>query len=246
MSARTRQDARSERTDGHPGPALVITDGSIAGFLCCWAEGIVRPPQPSRPPDGADHGGPVAWIDPRATVAGAAAARRAVAECQLVAALPGWVALGEHLPPSMPGLRESGILLAATLDALRRGLSRIVWPIQIGQPGADQPSLDAIADAFDRGLLAARLLSVDAKDADLHVETPLVDLSDTQMMDLAADMDAPLAAGAAWWCHRHAESEAAEAPCGQCVSCRRWTSAVRSVGLTWEDLGSQAAVPAPV
>lgn len=221
--------------------ALIITDGGIAGFLACWSEGVARPSDTPRLRDNAEVGGPVAWIDPRATAPGSAAALRASAVCQMVAVVQGRPAMSIEATTALPGFGDSAVLLAAGIEAIRRGLNRVVWPVHIGGPWAASnlpvANLEAIADVFDRALLAARLLSVDARPpahpAELRIETPFVDLGDASLLDLAADMDAPLKD--AWWCR--AGTDALEAPCGQCASCKRWAEAATAAGLSWEDLG---------
>jgi hypothetical protein len=51
-----------------------------------------------------------------------------------------------------------------------------------------------MAIAADRALLAARLLSLDADGVagGLVIETPLLELTDAELIDLAGDIDAPI------------------------------------------------------
>ena len=65
---------------------------------------------------------------------------------------------------------------------------------------ADSLDLDRIAQAADRALLAGRLAGLDATlhaSPGVQVETPLLDLTDGQLADLAMDMDVPLET--CWW-----------------------------------------------
>lgn len=157
-------------------------------------------------------------------------------------------------PPSInlsrAGYEQSVILLAACHEAMARGLSRVVWPIHIGDPGAggrsdpDQPPpLDLIADACDRALLAAQLASVDAGRASMGVtiELPFVDFTDRQMFEVALDLGAPLAA--CWWCRREPAAGLAPTPCGACDSCSRWQRALTaaSPGTSLINIVSRAA-----
>ena len=113
------------------------------------------------------------------------------------------------------------MLLDGAVEALRQGCSRVVWAIHCGD------DLDAMATAVDEARLVSHILGLatperpatarGGRQAGVRIETPLVDLTDSQLAELAHDLDAPL--GAAWWCE--AEGEAA---CGRCEACRRWTA----------------------
>lgn len=107
------------------------------------------------------------------------------------------------------GLDATEMLLGAGALAMDRGMERVVWPICTGalaaghlmQAGEDWASRrgEVMAEIFDRGLLVGRLLSIDvpAGRRAITVQTPLLELSDEQLVDLAGDLDAP--AGRAWW-----------------------------------------------
>ena len=142
-------------------------------------------------------------------------------------------------PVSRAGYEQSALLLAACHLALARGLTRVVWPIHIGDVGAlggaDQPPpLDLIADACDRSMLAAQLASVDAGRASMGVtiELPYVDFTDKQMIEVALDLGVPMSA--CWWCQREGAKGSASGgaggaeatPCGQCEACARWQRAL--------------------
>lgn len=94
-------------------------------------------------------------------------------------------------PPS--GSDQSALLLDAGREAVRRGISRVVWPVQAFPDG--RTDLPALARICDRALLVGQLLSLDAPaDRPVRIETPLADLSDAQILELALDLDAPLSA----------------------------------------------------
>ncbi|MCW5766118.1 MAG: 7-cyano-7-deazaguanine synthase [Phycisphaeraceae bacterium] len=183
------------------------------------------------------------------------AVERAAEICQLGRVINGSaggeaeLAVGLEPPETAAGLAESRLLLDACEEAVRQGLTRIIWPVQLG-PGrlgqsADPDRVRAIARAADRALLASRLAALDApaSAAGLRIETPWLDLTDDQIADLAADADAPVSA--AWWCvgagGGGAGGEAAEGmggatseectACGRCAACRRWGGALGAVGL---------------
>jgi hypothetical protein len=108
-------------------------------------------------------------------------------------------ALGE----SSIGSIQSRILLEAAQIAIRSGIRKVVWPVRIMRPenaSVIEGFVDQIAMAIDRGLLASRLASLDATQdtaVDVVIETPFVDLSNDQMLDLAGDLAIPLET--CWW-----------------------------------------------
>ncbi|MDX2132529.1 MAG: hypothetical protein SFY69_10815 [Planctomycetota bacterium] len=131
------------------------------------------------------------------------------------------------LPPVQPTLAsadgegETRDLLAATYGAARAGASVVVWPVTAWRgEGID---IDRLAQAADRALLVGRLVALDASThamPSIRVETPLLDFSDTQIVDLAADLGAPIEA-VWWWSAEHAEAAAERA---------RWKRALERVG----------------
>jgi len=128
------------------------------------------------------------------------------------------------------GYEQSVLLLASCREAIRLGISRVVWPIHLGgdmNRGAEAPTSEAlhqIADACDRAMLASQLANIDAGRASqgVVIELPYVDFSDAQVMELAIDMGVPLSA--CWWC----KGEGSVA-CGTCGECVRWQRALTAV-----------------
>ncbi len=95
---------------------------------------------------------------------------------------------------------QTRMLTEAAYLALELGLQRVVWPIRIPQQHPDR--IRAIGDAIDRALLISRLVTLDATDETAHevvIETPFVDLSDAQIVELARDMAISLES--CWWSH---------------------------------------------
>lgn len=217
-------------------PALIIADGGYASLVACWRETVGRH-GPRAGSAGEGHHDPVIWHDRRLPAAFRAAVRRTADLCPIREVtegvpliLPGADGAGER------GLGHTGMLLAACLEAMRRGIRRVVWPVQLpGGDGANFGELtDAVADAFDRALLVGRLLSIDASPHLAHagglvVQTPLLDLTDAQVLDLAADLDAPLAAARA--CLADLDEPGERPACGRCEGCRRWDGAARAAGV---------------
>ncbi len=107
------------------------------------------------------------------------------------------------------GAIQSRMLLEAGQIALRAGIRRVVWPVRVMRPEMDVQMntqmdglVDQIAQAIDRAVLASRLASLDAGEdtaVDVVIETPFVDLSNEQMLDLAGDLAIPLET--CWWHH---------------------------------------------
>lgn len=99
---------------------------------------------------------------------------------------------------------QSEALLRAAHTAAELGCRRVVWSVQFAFVGGE-PNLDHVASAVDRAMLVSRLASLDVWDRpeiavpEVRIETPLVDLSDEQIADLALDLSVPL--GTLWWLH---------------------------------------------
>jgi len=96
---------------------------------------------------------------------------------------------------SLPGgLGESAMLLSALADAAARGCADVVWP------RASDGDLDSMTDSADRALLVERLGVIESartESLDVRLRTPLLDLSDRQIAELAADLAAPV--WSCWW-----------------------------------------------
>lgn len=90
-------------------------------------------------------------------------------------------------------------------------VSRLVWAVQLGGSGVEaerklgdplhvERVLRGISDAADRALLLSRLLAMDSESVfngrygagRFVIQTPYVELTDEQMVELALDMDVPL------------------------------------------------------
>jgi hypothetical protein len=176
----------SVRTD----PAVILTDGGPTGLLACTIEGVCRP-RGNR--EAEDSGVAVLMLSPAQHETREwrkAAAQKAAAACHLGDLV--------ELPPSCPAPNLNPVealtagLLAAGREAIRRGWSRVVWPVALGGEGKARGGLEAVSEAFDRAGACARLLTLDAGPEGLCIQTPFVDFSDEQLADLAGDLDAPL------------------------------------------------------
>lgn len=146
----------------------------------------------------------------------------------------------EGIEPASPATehdRQDRLLVAAAHAALALNLDRVIWPIQPGGATSDAwPDLDAVGSAVDRAMLVARLVGLTASDRgmlEFAIETPLVDLSDEQVADLAVDLAVPVEL--CWWWSAPSASANAESD--------RWLTALERVG--WRAAtGSKRSAPA--
>lgn len=198
-------------------PCLIVADGSIATLVAVWREAVCRPG------GGSEGGKPLLWAPAGLPSVAQGANARFAQLAGLTEVVTG------PLQAAATGLAASLMLMAAGDEAVRRGIGRVVWPVQFGAMD-DARRLAQVGGAFDRSLLAARLLSVDARQASgrgVLIHTPFAELLDNQLLDLAADMDAPV--GTAWWCENQTEPQ--QPPCGKCAACLRWLSAMKHAGI---------------
>ena len=90
------------------------------------------------------------------------------------------------------------LLTEAAYLALESGIKRVVWPVRI--PLNHPSRIKAIGDTLDRAMLVSRAVSLDATHQtapEVVIETPFIDLSDAQLVDLARDLTLPI--DACWW-----------------------------------------------
>jgi hypothetical protein len=126
----------------------------------------------------------------------------------------------------LPGHREAIALVHACYVAVRHGCERVVWPAHGGQ--GDALDLDRVAAIADRGVLAGRLVGLDAlshRVPSIRVETPYADLTDAQVADLF--LDAELSPeGCWWWGGAEAGADGAAAERAR----RRWLGTLEALG----------------
>lgn len=223
---------------------VVVFDGSIAAVVAAWLEGVckgvgVGAADVGGGKSGGGAGKPALWIPAGADGLVGRAAERLVETAQLGEIIVGGVAGANG------GLAASAMLMAAGADAMVRGsggAERVIWPVQCAGAFGDEQRVTQQAAATSRALLAARLLSVDAKEnggagGGILIDTPVLDLTDNELLELAADIDAPV--GLARWCVQQAE--VGGTVCGVCDGCRRWVPAIRAAGLVAKVAGVQVA-----
>jgi hypothetical protein len=117
-------------------------------------------------------------------------------------------------------LVETLVLVEAATLAATLGATRVIWPRQVGP----DPSLVEVA--LERATLAAALAGSTSGCVPPAMETPLLDLTDEQVVDLAEDAGVP--ARAFWPC-----VSASREPCGSCPGCGRWQKAYAAQGVPW-------------
>ncbi|MEM6459328.1 MAG: 7-cyano-7-deazaguanine synthase [Planctomycetota bacterium] len=119
-------------------------------------------------------------------------------------------------------LGHARLLLAALAHAADHRAAELVWPIAVNQDTA------ATARAHEQVLLTQQLLECDPPAADAGrlpgVTTPLLDLSDRQVVELGAGLGVP------WDTARSCLTRSQRA-CGACVACRRRSAAFRAAGV---------------
>ncbi|MBI1371134.1 MAG: hypothetical protein GC162_21090 [Planctomycetes bacterium] len=108
--------------------------------------------------------------------------------------------------PRVP-LADMQELLAACGLALQLHAERLLWPIQA------QVDFDWIARVTETVQLVQQMVRIE-RDADLVIETPLLEMTDKQLVEIGHQMDVP------WQMARSCEGKAAT-PCGHCAGCNK-------------------------
>jgi hypothetical protein len=135
----------------------------------------------------------------------AAAERQAGLLAAGVAAADPWLwRLAEQDGPAIEAETIGLIMIRALQVARSLGATRVIWPAWAPTDHAGEPIVERVAAAIDAATLASRFASTlghlggEAAPAP-RIETPLADLTDRQVADLADDFS--LDFSACWW-HR--------------------------------------------
>lgn len=123
-----------------------------------------------------------------------------------------------HLKNDDAALNEPHALLIAVSCAIGQQVGRIVWPCQFN---AD---FDRCARATEQTVLVQSLVQLDHHDPPA-IETPLLELSDRQLIELAAHLQVPW--DTAWSCLLGGEQ-----PCRVCDGCRNRQAAFKSAAIS--------------
>ena len=164
-----------------PAPALVICDASLSSTVGARLEAERCPPiawvPPAAsglfPPTGADHEEVLRLVQRQADLHGYARVIDAGSA-------------GSSLDTTVGPMRGPIALLEAVRAAITHACERVVWPVACGS------DLDAMSAAAERALLVTRLVWLDQGTLTgpaPKIETPLVDLSEPALDDLARDLD---------------------------------------------------------
>ncbi len=124
--------------------------------------------------------------------------------------------------PSAP-LAQPRILLAALAHAIAVRASRLVWPAQVNG------DFDRVARMTEQMVLVQHLGQLEPgvggpAGAPPMVETPLLELTDRQVIELGGQLDVPWLL--AWTCQLHPDR-----PCMGCDACRRRSAAFEAAGM---------------
>lgn len=114
-------------------------------------------------------------------------------------------------------LRQLQILTAAAGAALAAEAPRLIWPIQLGDEF--EPAAKVI-----ESLVLLRHLIESAHGAPLQIDTPLLEMSDTQVVEVGHQMEVPW--DRTWSCQTDGET-----PCMACPPCQRRREAFTKVGI---------------
>lgn len=217
---------------------LVLCDGDLPGMV---ALGLTQDAQ----------GGPggCGVLSGPVTTSGAealAARIRAMAEAQAADCLD-FPAVAPSALTS--GHRRTRYLCEAVQQAISNRFTTLVCPWQAetfdpdrARPADEPPSVDGLARELDRALLVSRLVTLDAAEHGVgvfEIQTPLIDLSDVQVAELALDLDVPI--WRAWWWEATRGKQAKDPALGErAIACRdRWCTALESLG--WSATAEMAA-----
>lgn len=110
-------------------------------------------------------------------------------------------------------LREAGVVLFAAAEARKYRCGKLVWPIHCNQ------DYHTISEILECKILINHIINLNNEGLEsLVLETPFLDLSDVEIVDLAIRSDAPIKS--AWWCEHAGDNQ-----CGGCNPCNRWRAA---------------------
>lgn len=138
------------------------------------------------------------------------------------------------------GHRRTRYLSEAVYHAISNGYTTLVCPWQAETFDPDKtrdanelPGVDGLARELDRALLVSRLVTLDAAEHGVgvfEVQTPLMDLSDTQVAEMALDLDVPI--WRAWWWEATTGKRTKDAVLAdRANACRdRWCGALEALG----------------
>jgi 7-cyano-7-deazaguanine synthase len=126
-------------------------------------------------------------------------------------------AVADHNAQRGSPLVRPQVLLTALAQAVEIGAGRVIWPAQV------DGDYDTIARVTEEVVLVQHLAQLEHAALPL-IETPLLELTDVQVVELGGQLEAPWAL--AWTCLLTGER-----PCRLCEACRRRRSAFEAAGV---------------
>ena len=122
-----------------------------------------------------------------------------------------------HTTPIAPPLVRAQVLLVGLAVAIDLEASRLVWPAQANS------DFVMASDIAEQTILAQQLAQIEHVNPP-SVDTPLLDLSDQQIIELGGQLDLP-------WELAHSCQMQGDKPCLVCASCRRRQAAFEAAGM---------------
>ncbi len=124
----------------------------------------------------------------------------------------------QHLDLIVPGALKYGPMLMAALSmAIEIGAERLCWPANSGGDFA------AISVVTEQTILLRHLAQTEARNPPI-IDTPLIEMSDRQVIELGGTLNAPWEMS--WSCEMYGAK-----PCLACGGCRRRHAAFESAGV---------------
>ncbi|GJQ29303.1 MAG: hypothetical protein HBSAPP03_11870 [Phycisphaerae bacterium] len=190
---------------------LILSDGDLPSLVACAAaaEMSLAETDPARRP--------VVLPFPSALSADQCRAVERQAKVLNLSALPPMAPVST----SADGEAEVRDLLSASYGAARAGIDTVTWPLSATR--GDSIDVDRAGRIATRAMLVGRLVGLDDTrhgEPAARIETPYLDLSDTQLADLAADLAVPLET-VWWWGSQTGDAARART---------RWGAALAAVG----------------
>ena len=122
-----------------------------------------------------------------------------------------------HTAPHAPPLIRAQVVMVGLSVAIELGATRLVWPVQANS------DFTMASDIAEQTIMAQQLAQIEHVNPP-SIDTPLLDLSDQQVIELGGQMDLP-------WKLAHSCQMQGDKPCLVCVSCRRRQAAFEAAGM---------------
>lgn len=120
-------------------------------------------------------------------------------------------------PQAYAPMASVQMVLAAASSAARMGAERLIWPVQ---PGPEYEKLAAVTES----LMLLEDLMYASMEQVVKIETPLLEMTDRQVIEIGHQIDAP------WVLARTCMADRRE-PCHSCWACYRRRKAFEEAGI---------------